>query len=228
MSQIGTLTGGAGVVTTINLQYVPEYIVVGTAFANTVLSGISWNISGQEQVNVSGAVSVNALAKFKNRGTLTNQTVDTIFSTGFGYLQNKQFQLRLTNAGATTPAVLAFSRKFGNGRVLTAAQQVVVDGANQRFRNFLGLQFLPTNVSRVDLTFRNPKTGETYSDSFLPAEVNALFGLDNISEDGVLSTLSVLDNSNILAKMGVFIEEATVYASGANVTVTFIGLSKVQ
>lgn len=228
MSQIGTLTTGAGVVTTINLQYVPEYIICGSSSANTVLSGISWNISGNEQVNVSGAVSVNALAKFKNRGTLTNQTVNTIFSTGFGYLPNKQFQVRLTNAGATTPAIYAFSRQFGNNRVLTASQQVVIDGANQSFSNFLGLQFLPTNVSRVDLTFRNPRTGAAFTDSFLPAEINALFGLDNISEDGVLSTLAVLDNSNILSKMGVFIERATLYASGANVTVSFIGLSQVQ
>jgi len=228
MSQIGTLTTGAGIVTTINLQYVPEFIVIGTAFANNVLSGISWNISGQEQVNISGAVSTNALAKFKNRGTLTNQTVNTIYSTGFGYIPNKQFQIRLTNAGVTTPAIYAFSRQFGNGRVLTASQQVVIDGANQGFSNFLGLQFLATNVARVDLTFRNPRTNESYSDSFLPAEVNALFGLDNISEDGVLSTLSVLDNSAILAKMGVFIDRATIYASGANVTVSYLGLAQIQ
>ena len=225
MSQIGTMTTGAGVVTTINLQYVPEYIVVGNSFTNADLQGVSWNVSGQELVNINGANPVYALAKFKNNGDLTNNVVNNTFATGFGYLPNQQFQLRLENAGVATPAVYAFSRKMGNGRVITASQQVVLDGANQRYQNFLGLQFLQTNVSRIDINFMNVATRQPFSESLAPAELNSLFGLDNISEAGLLSGLAVIDNANLILKKGVYVENCNIYASGANVTVSVLGLA---
>lgn len=229
MSQIGTLTTGAGVVTTFNLQYVPQYVVIGSAFnaANVDISAISWSISGSEKVNISGVAAINAYAKYKNQGDLTNQLVNQVFMIGFGYLHNKQFQLRITNNAAATPDVFAFSRtKNGSGRVLTAAQQVVVDGANQRFQNFLSLQFLPTNVSKMDAVFRNAKTGELYTETLQPEEIAALFGLDNISEGGTLSTIAVVDNINLLNKQGIMIESVNLFASGANVTVTVEGVSQ--
>lgn len=225
MSQIGTLTTGASVVTTINLQYVPEFIIVGNSFTDASLSGVSWNVSGKELVNVAGANPVYAFGRFKNNGDLTNQVVNTIFTTGYGYLPNQQFQLRLTNAGVTTPAIYAFSRRRGNGRVITASQQVVINGANQRYSNFLALQFLQTNVSRIDIEWKNAQTGETFSDSLLPAEINTLFGLDNISEAGLLSSQAIIDNSALVSKKGVYVTACNVYASGANVTVAVLGLA---
>jgi hypothetical protein len=225
MSQIGTLITGAGVVTTINLQYVPEFIFIGEPYQQQNISAISWNVAGQELVNVSGGDPVNALSKFKNQGSLSSGEVNTIFNTGYGYLGNQQFQLRITNNAATTPGVFAFSRKRGNGQVFTASQQVVLAGANQRYSNFLGLQFDPSFVGRVDVNFRNPATGQEFSESFDPIELNALFGLDQISEDGFLNALAVIDNTNIISKFGVMIKDATIYATTVNVTVTQIGLS---
>lgn len=226
MSQIGTLIGGAGVVTTINLQYVPEFIVVGSSFTPTDvdLDAISWNVSGQELVNINGNAALNAFAKFKGNGDLVNQIITQIFQTGFGYLGNQQFQVRFTNAGATTPDIFAFSRRRGNSRVLTAAQQVVLDGANQRYSGFLALMFDATNVTRVDMTFKNAATKETFTDSLTPAELATLFGLDNISEDGLLSALTVIDNTALLAKQGIYVESCNLFASGGNVTVTVEGV----
>lgn len=229
MSQIGTLTTGVGVVSTINLQYVPQYIVIGSAFnaADVAVSAISWSISGAEKVNISGITYLNSYAKYKNQGDLSNSLVNQIFMVGFGYMQNKQFQLRITNNAAATPAVYAFARtKNGSGRVLTAAQQVVVDGANQRFQNFLALHFDPTNLDKMDATFKNAKTGETYTETFLPEEVQALFGLDNISEGGLLSTVAVVDNINLLNRSGVYIESVNIFANGANITVLVEGVSQ--
>lgn len=228
MSQIGTLTTGAGITTTINLQYVPEFIVVGSSFvaAGIVLQGVSWNVSGKELVNVAGSNPVNALAKFKGNGDLTNQIVAQILQTGFGYLPNKQFQLRLENAGVTTPAVYAFSRRVGNGRVFTASQQVVLDGANQRYQNFLSLMFADTNVSRVDITFRNARTQQVFQDSLTPTELATLFAADNISEGGDLSSMTIIDNTALLTKQGIYVESCNLFASGGNVTVTVEGLAQ--
>jgi hypothetical protein len=227
MSQIGTLTTGAGVVTTINLQFVPEFIFVGTSFTNSVLSGLAWNVGGKELVNLSGANPVNAFAKFKNTPDVSTGIITNVFATGMGYLANQQFQLRLTNAGATTPAIYAFSRRRGNGQVLTASQQVVLDAANQRYSNFLSLMFDATNVARADITFRKAKTSESFTDSFEPEELKTLFGLDNPNEAGLLASLTVIDNSNLLANQGVYVESITLYASGGNVTVTVEGLAAI-
>jgi hypothetical protein len=228
MSKIGTLTTGAGVVTTINIQYVPEYLLIGSGFnaADVDVSAISWNVAGKELVNLSGKDPVNAYAKYKNEGDLTNQLVAQIFQLGFGYLANQQFQIRITNNGAGTPDIFAFSRRRGAGRVLTASQQVILDGANQRFDNFLALHFDPTNVTRADVNFVDPKTKQTFSETLEPDEIDALFGLDNISEDGKLSSLAIMDNVNLLTKRGVYISSVNLFASGANVTTTIEGVAQ--
>ena len=227
MSQIGTLTTGAGVVTPIDIQFVPEFIVIGTAYGATPLSAIAWNIAGKEYVNVSGAAYVGALGKYKQGADLSGGLVAVIFNTGFGYLRNQQFQLRLTNAGVTTPVIYGYSRKQGNGQVITASQTVIIDAANQRFNNFMSLSFADTNVSRVNLTFRNVKTGSVFTDDFAPAELRALFALDNFTEAGQLDAITVIDNINLVRGQGVYVESAIVYASGNNVTVTIEGLGQI-
>jgi len=226
MSQIGTLAAGVGTETVLNLQFLPEFIYINN-IAGGRLSAVSWNVAGQELVNLSGTEPIDAFAKFKQQVRTSGPDIVQILTTGEGYLSNQQFQLRLTNNNIEESAIYAISRRRGNGRVITASQVVVIDGANQRFEKFLALQFLPANVSRVDLTFRNAKTGQSFTDSFLPEDLRALFALDNPSENGDLGTLITLDNTNLLAQQGMYIENAILYVAGANVTVTTSGISQI-
>lgn len=226
MSKIGSLTLGVGVETVFNLQFVPEFLMV-TDVAGGEVSDASWNVGGKELVNISGLTFVEAFAEFKQNVLATAGALGNIFTLGDGYLPNQQFQLRLTNNNAAAQDVFAFSRKRGSGRVITASQVVVLDGANQRFQNFMSLAFAAANVSRVDLTFKNAKTGETFSDSYTVEELAGLLSLDNPTLAGTYGTLLTIDNTNLVNKLGVYVENAVVYASGANVTVMTSGLSKI-
>ena len=228
MSQIGTLTGGAGAVTTINIQHVPEFIVIGSSYnaAGIVATAISWSIAGKEYVNVAGAALSKAFAKLKKHGDLTNGVVDETIQVGFGYEPNQQFQLRITNAGATTPAVYGFSRRMGNRRLLTAAPNVINDGASQSFTGFIALMFDATNLDNAEVAFRNAKTGAVYTERMQPAELLSLFGLDNISEAGTLAAITVIDNTNLLINAGQQVQRITLYASGGSITVQSVGIAK--
>lgn len=227
MSKIGTLAAGVGVETVFNLQFLPEFILTGDLVGGNI-SAMSWNVAGKELVNLSGIAPVQAFAEFKQNVLTTAAGIANVVTTGEGYLANQQFQLRLTNNTAASVDVFAFSRKRGSGRVLTAAQVVVIDGANQRFANFLGLALLPTNVSRIDLSFKNARTGEAFSDSYSVEEVAALLALDNPSEDGTYAGLLFLDNTNLVQRAGMYIESATIYTSGANVTVSVLGIASIK
>ena len=225
MSKIGNLAAGVGVETVFNLQFLPEFIIV-TDLAGGNVQNISWNVAGKELVNIQGANPSAQYAKFKQNVLTTAGTIAEIFTTGLGYLANQQFQLRITNDNAAAQDVFAFSRRRGNGRVLTAAQVVVLDGANQRFQGFLSLGFLPTNISRVDLTFKNSKTGASFADSYSVEELAALLALDNPTEDGLLSSLLVIDNTNLVNRLGMYVESATIYTAGANVSVLIEGMTQ--
>ena len=225
MSKIGDLAAGVGVETVLNLQFLPEFIIVGDLIGGNV-SAISWNVAGKELVNLLGLAPVQAYAEFKQNVLTTAADIANILTTGEGYMANQQFQLRITNNTAGALDIFGFSRRRGNGNVLTASQVVVLDGANQRFNNFLALGFLPTNVTRVDLTFKNARSGATFTDSFTVEELAALLALDNPSVDGTYATLLVLDNTNLVNKIGSYIESATIYVSGANLDVTVQGMAK--
>ena len=225
MSQIGTLAAGVGTETVLNLQFLPEFIFVNN-IAGGRLQNVSWNVAGKELVNIAGTAPIDAFAQYKQNVRTAGPSIVSILTTGEGYLPNQQFQLRLTNNNAAAAAIYAFSRRMGNGRVITASQVVVLDGANQRFSNFLTLQFLSTNVSRVDLTFKNAKTGASFADSYTVEDLKALLALDNPTVDGNYGTLLTLDNTNLLARMGMYIESAVIYVSGANTSVTVAGVGK--
>jgi len=226
MSKIGELTLGVGVETVFNLQFVPEFIIV-TDIEGGEVSDMSWNVGGKELVNVAGLTFVEAYAEFKQNVLASQSALGNVFTTGDGYLANQQFQLRFTNNNAAAQKVYAFSRKRGTGRVITASQVVIIDGANQRFANFMSLAFADTDVSRVDLTFKNAKTGVSFSDSYDIKEIEALLSLDNPTLDGTYGTLLCIDNTNLVNRTGSYVESAIIYAAGANVTVMNSGLAKI-
>ena len=225
MSQIGTLAAGIGVETVLNLQFLPEFIYVNT-IAGGRLQAVSWNVAGKELLNLNGTAPIDAYSQYKQNVYTGGPGIVSVLTTGEGYLANQQFQLRLTNNNAAASPIYAYSRRKGNGRVITASQVVVLDGANQRFNNFLALQFLPANVTRVDLTFKNSKTGETFTDSFTVEDLKSLLALDNPTLTGDYGTLLTLDNTNLLLRTGMYIEAAIVYVSGGNVQVTTAGIGK--
>lgn len=213
MSQIGVLA--ASVATLFNLDYLPERILIGDIATVGVASNISVVCAGRQLMSVTNAARINALGKF-DQGAFGDANPVTALTPNWIRLAptrvNKACTLNITNSGVTTPAVYAASTAKGN-IARTAVEQTVNASANQTFTEFEALFFDPTNLLRVNLTF-----ADGFNDDFSPAEIDALFASNNVTDlNGRLSGLSCIksdrpgDND---------IVEATVYTtSGGNMTV---------
>jgi hypothetical protein len=231
MSQIGTLVTGAGVVTTINQNWVPQYILVGNTETALPITNVSYQISGEEKLNLTGQALIQALSKFGKQPILgATLAVAQVLQIADGYYGNLQFQLRLTNAGATTPAIYGFSERWGEGRCIAATNVVILATSNQSFQGFLALAFDPTNVNTIDLSWMDRETGKEYQESGLVAnELEAFFNIENPSDDnGQLAAVTVIDNRLLVAQRGKFITKARIFnGAGGTTSVEVVGLKNV-
>lgn len=208
--QIGTMTTGAGVVTTIKLDNgIPQVILVGTTDTDLPLQAISLSISGASYIDVTTQALIQAMSKYMNESLLgADVKVAQALLLANGFIAGKNGVLKLTNAGVTTPAVYAASYSRGNEPV-SAGQAVVNDNSYQMFSGFEAIIFDPTNLSRADIVF-----ADGHKDSFSAPELAALFARSNQADaDGYLAGMCVIDNQygNIA--------EASVFASGGDITV---------
>jgi hypothetical protein len=232
MSQISTLVTGAGVVTTVNLEYTPEYLLIGTPTTDLPLSAISWMVSGRERVNIQTQALLQAVSKYKNEGILgAGVKVGQMFKVADGRLE-KSFQARLTNAGATTPAIYAFSTRKGDGLVIECAQQTIQATSNQTFQNPLALFFDPTNLDTVDINWAEPneqKEIREFSDRLALPEVESFFLIDNQADaNGLLIAMACIDNQAIIDPGQKSIESVTVYTTaGGTLSIVYMGIGQV-
>lgn len=165
----------APAVTLINLDYVPERILVGD-ITNQVVSNLSVSSRGQQLMSVTDAARIAAMSKL-DMGAFLNATDLAPAWLRLAPLRLPQAcTIQLQNAGATTPNVFAASTGMGN-IARTAVEQSINPNANQSFEGFEALFFLPANVLRVNLVFANG-----FSDDYEPAEIAALFSASNVAD----------------------------------------------
>jgi hypothetical protein len=214
MSKIGTLTTGAGVVTTLTLQNIYQFILIGTVDAANALRALNVNLAGNDTINIIGASFVDAFTKLVTAGLLgADVTKARVIPIGDGSAGNVAAQYRLTNDGATTPDIFGFgTAKFENP---VTAQMISVNSLSKQ--SFAGFSFLlvdTSNVSEVNATF-----GDGWQDRFDLADLAALTCLsENILDaDGKLAGLTVID--------GQLVEECTIYAgAGGSVSVCIVNI----
>lgn len=211
MSQIGVLA--ASVATLFNLDYLPERILVGNIELEGTVSNLSVVCAGRQLMSVTNDARISALSKFDQGASIISATALVPNWLRLAPTRvNKACTINLTNGTAEAQDVFASSTAKGN-IARTAVEQTVNASANQTFTEFEGLFFDPTNVLRVNLTFE-----DGFNDDYSPAEVDALFASQNISdEDGRLAGLSCIKSSQ---QTGNDILQAVIYTtSGGNVTV---------
>lgn len=211
MSQIGVLA--ASVSTLFNLDYLPERLLIGDIATTGVATNLSVVCAGQQLMSVTAAARINALAKYDQGASPLAATELTPAWIRLGATRiNKACTINITNGGVTTPAVYAASTAKGN-IARTAVEQTINASANQTYTQFEALFFDPTNLLRVNLTF-----ADGFNDDYSPAEINALFASENVTDDnGLLGTLSCIKsdrpgNNDIV--------QAVIYStSGGSITV---------
>ena len=70
MAQIGTMTTGAGVVTSINLPYCPQYLTIDNSYSGTFdLTNLDVSINGQSTVSLIGADDIDAVAQIRSHSS---------------------------------------------------------------------------------------------------------------------------------------------------------------
>lgn len=188
MAQIGTLTTGAGVVTVIAGQsQCEEFIVIGDVDTANPLQGLTVEIDGTPFIQISVQALITAYMKWlmETAGTVIGLMLK--ISTG---CIRKNTTYRFTNAGATTPAIFAFSDSR-DGIPFVVTSKTINPSSYEDFEKFSALFInAPANIGNVEIVWR-----DGHKATMTAAEVDAYFALNNQSEtDGRLGGVSVIDN----------------------------------
>jgi len=189
MAQIATLVTGAAVTTIISGQSQCEAVlVIGSVSTANPLQGLQVEVDGVPFINVTNnAVLLSALSKWMSQFVST--LVGCVFKIATGRIP-KNTTYRLTNNGATTPIIYAFSDNDQGVPFLIGTKQINAS-SYEDFEKFSALFIgTPANLASAEMVFSN---GTKATLSF--QELDALFSLKNQSEaNGELLGVTVIDN----------------------------------
>jgi len=191
MGQIGTLVTGAGVTTTIAGQaQTDQYLLIGDVDTTNPLQGLSVEVEGTTFINIQSAVLITAYMKWLME--TAGAVIGLLIKCATGSIK-RNTTYRLTNAGATTPAIFSFSSEGnGTGVPLVAGTKGINATSFDDFSQFSCIMIdTPANVSTFEIVF-----SDGTKSTLTPVEVDALFALTNQSEaNGRLGGVTVLDNT---------------------------------
>lgn len=190
MGRIGQLTTGAGVVTVIAGQaQLEEFLLIGDVDTTNPLTAIQIEVAGQTVLNINSAALITGFMKWAME--LTASTVGLMLKVATGQIVAST-TYRLTNGGATTPNIFAFSDNK-TGIPIEVASKTINPSSFETFEKFSVLLLeTPANVAYADITFR-----DGHQSQLTIEEIDALFALKNQSEaNGRLGTVSVINNTD--------------------------------
>lgn len=150
--KIGTLTTGAGVVTSITLTYLPEKIFFAAA---TQLTGLKVEVLGEGVICDLDANGLTAAGRHRLVGFPTNGYVINLAD---GIIKGKTVVFTFTNSAAQTPDIFAFGDNEGSIYVRTLKAPVLASSTT-RFTNF-GALFLPSAAAAdvINITYEDGLT----------------------------------------------------------------------
>lgn len=210
MAQIGTLTGGSGVNTTIaGLSQLDEFLLIGDADTANPLQGLTVEVNGETLINIQSQPLITAFAKWLMETTGT--AVGLLLKLATGRIKGNA-TIRLTNSGATTPAIFAFSDSDG-GLPFIVSTEVILQNASSEFSGFSALMVsAPANLQQAIVTF-----SDGFQTTVTAPELGAYFALTNQAEaDGYLGGVLCIDNSSGN------IQSIRMFATGANLNVLVV------
>lgn len=174
MAQIGTMTTGAGVVTSLNLAFCPQYLMLqSTANGTFQLTNLDVSINGQSTVSLIGADDIDAVAEIRSH---TEQAQDGSSGIMMGLeLANGEINaptlIRLTNESTSTYAIYGVSQQVGTAPY-RYSQFTINATSNQVFQDFdsVLINSSPTNIDSIEIQWTNG-----YKDRYNALELPLLF-----------------------------------------------------
>lgn len=193
MSEIVTLTGGAGKKTQKELNYVPQNILIDAIDTDVPIQGINVMVDGDPAIAITNQSRIQAFAKWLQGGLLgADVKVGMMLKIANGQVDlpaGSTCTMILENAGATTPKVYANSEGKGDD-VFMVGEDAVIASTSKVFDDFDFLAFDPTNISYAVVTF-----ADGHQQRMEIAELRALYSKYNTSDaDGELAGLVCVDN----------------------------------
>lgn len=130
---LGTLTTGAGIVSTFNTTYVPQQFFYA---AGTQLSGVKITVQGEGVIFDSDAAGLTHAGTWRVYGQVTN---GFLFTLANGLITGKNVIWEFTNSAAQTPIVYVNSEQTpaaGTAMYLQLLRQAVLANSGQDFTKF--------------------------------------------------------------------------------------------
>lgn len=199
MAQIATLTSGAGVVTSINLPYCPQYLLVNNSYSGTFdLTNIDVSINGQSTISLIGADDIDAVAQIRSHSGQDLGGDEQIMMTldlADGQI-NAPTLIRLTNEGANTNAVYGVSQQVGSAPY-RYSQFTINATSNQTFEQFDSclLNSSPTNIDSIEIQWIDGFK-DRYDPLELPALFRSLYGAVNNAQFSAGGDIAFINNED--------------------------------
>ena len=214
MAFIGSFPASGSAV--LNLDYLPEYFLVGTTWANSQsLSNFSVVTSGVQLMSITDVNRLTALAKFDSGAILDAYTAAQNSETA-SYIRlstgriNKATTITGTNGTAAIQDAYAASTNIGNV-ARRAIEQSINPSANATFTNFEALFFPEANVLRAQITFDNG-----FTDEYSIQEMQALYAKYHVCDAfGIIAGNLCIDADSGAGK----IAQVVLFTSAAGSTV---------
>ncbi len=220
MAQIGAMTGTAGAVTSINLPYCPEYLIVGNTFDPTFeLTNFSVSINGQSTIELIGADAIDSVAQIRSQDAGAIQTTDGVMMAL--QLANGQINaptlIKLTNEGTNSDNIFGVSTSVGSAPY-RYSQFTVNSVSNQQFSEFdsLLINSSPDNIDSVEIQYIDGFK-DRFSAVELPVTFRSLYtAMDNsqFSTNGSLAFINNEDGN---------IANATIYTNATGSSTVTVG-----
>ena len=130
--KIGILTTGAGVETTIKLNYCPQYLYF---VASTVPTGLRVSVAGDGTILDLDGAGIAGVSGIRRYGAVANSYLIPIAD---GLLTDKVTEIIITNGASITPDIFGFS--LGHGSTYIVSQrQTVLASSGATFNKFAHL-----------------------------------------------------------------------------------------
>lgn len=192
MAQLGTLLTGAGVTTVITGQAQTEaFLVLGGVDTANPLQGLVVEIDGQPYININdNAALIEAYAKWMTK-FVGPSNVGLVFKIATGSIQQST-TYRLTNAGATTPTIFAWSDNNAGIPFVVGTKQVNAS-SYQDFQKFSALMVgTPANLTSAEIVYNSGRKA-----TLTALELGAQYAMKAPSEAfGYLGGVAIIDNTD--------------------------------
>jgi hypothetical protein len=177
--KIGVLTTGVGVVSTFNINYVPEYLYFVAA---TQLTGLKVTALGDGVICDLDAVGLSAIGVLRRQGATANSYLIPLAN---GLIKNKNCEIVVTNSAAQTPTLYGVGTEWGD-TYIQSIRQVAFANSGAQFEKFAFLAIPAIGATdTLNINYRSgftTKMEDVELDAMMSMTQNGIVkGIDNFA-----------------------------------------------